>query len=368
MARQDRQTRRDSSGRGDYGTDRSDRTDRERFDYEGGMQSHPGSSRYSPTRGGRDVDMPRERDEEMTARWREEGMASRWRDDDDRTGAEDWPRREGYGGDYGREAGREYERGYRDWARDASRRMLGEGRYGDETSRTRGGSGRYGEEGGGGWSGGSRVMRGGPPVEGGFGYTGGGYGGGSRYGTDGGYGGGEYRSRSAPRSDGGYRTGTGYGSSGGYGSTGGDGSGREFGGGGWLTEMGGGEPYTRGEERHDSGRSLMERVKRFFGKGPRGYKRSDDRIREDVCDRLSDGYLDASEVEVDVQGGEVTLKGHVTHKQFKRMAEDIAEHVSGVQQVHNHIRVKREGDEAPAEGNGTSTKQPKPGTSPTRSS
>src|SRR5262245_32238876 len=35
------------------------------------------------------------------------------------------------------------------------------------------------------------------------------------------------------------------------------------------------------------------------GRGPRGYRRSDDRIREDVCDRLCEhGFVDASDIEV----------------------------------------------------------------------
>jgi osmotically-inducible protein OsmY len=49
-----------------------------------------------------------------------------------------------------------------------------------------------------------------------------------------------------------------------------------------------------------------------WGKGPKGYKRSDDRIREEVCECISQqGHVDASEVEVRVQGGEVTLTGTV---------------------------------------------------------
>ena len=49
------------------------------------------------------------------------------------------------------------------------------------------------------------------------------------------------------------------------------------------------------------------------GRGPKNYKRSDERIREDVCDRLSDdGMVDASEIEVKVSGAEVTLDGTVT--------------------------------------------------------
>jgi osmotically-inducible protein OsmY len=77
------------------------------------------------------------------------------------------------------------------------------------------------------------------------------------------------------------------------------------------------------------------------GKGPRGYSRSDDRIKEDINDRLSDNpYIDATDVEVSVTNGEVVLSGKVTDRHNKRRAEDIAEGVSGVRNVENRIRVQ----------------------------
>jgi osmotically-inducible protein OsmY len=76
------------------------------------------------------------------------------------------------------------------------------------------------------------------------------------------------------------------------------------------------------------------------GRGPKGYVRSDERIREDVCDRLSDDpMVDASEVEVAVAGGEVTLAGTVNSREERRRAEDCAERVSGVSHVQNNLRV-----------------------------
>ena len=83
------------------------------------------------------------------------------------------------------------------------------------------------------------------------------------------------------------------------------------------------------------------------GRGPRGYTRSDERIREDVCDRLCEhGFIDASDVEVRVTGGEVTLLGTVRGRQEKRAAEDLADQVSGVKQVHNELRVNERGQES----------------------
>lgn len=77
------------------------------------------------------------------------------------------------------------------------------------------------------------------------------------------------------------------------------------------------------------------------GRGPKNYRRSDDRIREDVCDRLSDDDdIDASGIEVSVSEREVTLSGEVDSKRAKRIAEDCADAVSGVNHVQNNLRVK----------------------------
>jgi osmotically-inducible protein OsmY len=75
------------------------------------------------------------------------------------------------------------------------------------------------------------------------------------------------------------------------------------------------------------------------GRGPRGYRRSDERIREDVNYRLTDDPdLDASDIEVSVNDGVVTLRGSVDSRWDKRRAEDIAESVSGVVDVDNKLR------------------------------
>lgn len=79
----------------------------------------------------------------------------------------------------------------------------------------------------------------------------------------------------------------------------------------------------------------------YAGRAPRGYRRSDDRIREDVCERFTDdGDLDPSDVEVGVDAGEVTLLGTVETRSQKRLAEDIADAVFGVVEVHNRLRVR----------------------------
>jgi hypothetical protein len=78
----------------------------------------------------------------------------------------------------------------------------------------------------------------------------------------------------------------------------------------------------------------------FAGRGPKGYVRSDERIREEVNDWLREhGEIDATNVTVGVTNREVTLEGTVEDRRMKRLAEDVAESVRGVADVHNRLRV-----------------------------
>jgi osmotically-inducible protein OsmY len=83
------------------------------------------------------------------------------------------------------------------------------------------------------------------------------------------------------------------------------------------------------------------------GRGPKNYRRSDERIREDVSDRLQeDDQVDASEMEVHVKDGIVTLTGTVNSRTEKRLAEDCCERIAGVKDVLNQLRVTPQTNEA----------------------
>lgn len=83
----------------------------------------------------------------------------------------------------------------------------------------------------------------------------------------------------------------------------------------------------------------------FFGKGPKGYRRSDDRIKEEVCETLSrHPRIDASDIEVKVEDACVTLSGAVESREVKRAAEMAIENISGVDDVKNELRVKKADD------------------------
>jgi hypothetical protein len=106
-----------------------------------------------------------------------------------------------------------------------------------------------------------------------------------------------------------------------------------------------------GRERYDYGREGgYTQVDSFTwdiegphrGRGPRGYQRAAERIHEEVCDRLeAHGNLDASDIEVKVEGGEVILTGTVPDRRTKRLAEQVAESVRGVADVHNHLTLAK---------------------------
>ena len=124
-------------------------------------------------------------------------------------------------------------------------------------------------------------------------------------------------------------------------------------------EQGGHESF--GQQLREAGQQMVRKVKRAF-RGPKGYKRSDDRIREDVNDRLSEqDDFDPSEIEVSVANAEVTLTGSVRSRHEKFLAEEIADDVNGVTEVHNQIRVRRE--EARVNLTGTETTLPGTGQS-----
>jgi hypothetical protein len=145
------------------------------------------------------------------------------------------------------------------------------------------------------------------------------------------------------RSFGGYGGSTGFG---GYGDAwGGYEGGREYGAG-----------YGRGELGRERRGSQERRAPgRFSGRGPKGYQRSDERIREELCDLLTASPdIDASDLTVVVKNCEVTLEGSVDDRWTKRHAEDVAEGVSGVRQVHNRLQVQAAGQQGrPGEESGS---------------
>jgi hypothetical protein len=109
----------------------------------------------------------------------------------------------------------------------------------------------------------------------------------------------------------------------------------------------GSTPYSTawgGEGRAGMERSGPSGRETHRGKGPKNYRRSDERIHEEICERLKQhADLDASEIEVQVKSGTVTLTGTVSERAEKRMAEDAIDDISGVTDVNNQVRVRQPG-------------------------
>jgi osmotically-inducible protein OsmY len=78
----------------------------------------------------------------------------------------------------------------------------------------------------------------------------------------------------------------------------------------------------------------------YRGRGPKNWRPSDERIRDTVNELLTDhDGIDATEVEVTVENGEITLNGTVGSRWEKRLADDIAHSCRGVNDVHNRLRI-----------------------------
>jgi osmotically-inducible protein OsmY len=101
-------------------------------------------------------------------------------------------------------------------------------------------------------------------------------------------------------------------------------------------EATGGMSSWTGRDRYED----RQRRGTFAGRGPKNYRRADDRICEDVNDRLTrNPDVDAMEVDVTVKDGEVTLVGFVHSRDERRNAEDCAWEVWGVREVHNNLKI-----------------------------
>lgn len=82
-------------------------------------------------------------------------------------------------------------------------------------------------------------------------------------------------------------------------------------------------------------------VSNHWGKGPKNYQRPDARIYDEVCEALFiDPWVDATDIIVEVNDGEVILRGQVANREQKKRAEVCAEEISGVVDVLNYLTLK----------------------------
>jgi len=160
--------------------------------------------------------------------------------------------------------------------------------------------------------------------------------------------------------------GEGYGLSSGYADQ--QAYGREYGASGYVSGYASDTEGTRSsrQQHSTSGTSRSEYGRNYRGLGPRSYTRSDERLLEDINERLTeDDYLDATDLTVRCVNGVITLEGTVAERWMKHRAEDLADASSGVKQVDNRIQVQsqrsageqRAGESTTAQGRASTARQ-----------
>ncbi len=97
-----------------------------------------------------------------------------------------------------------------------------------------------------------------------------------------------------------------------------------------------GEEQFQAERREEQGR-------RQANSGPRARRKSDESLRQEIRDILTaDPELEATDIEVEVEGGAVTLRGAVVDSDARLLAEELVDSLAGVREVHNRLRFERE--------------------------
>jgi osmotically-inducible protein OsmY len=117
----------------------------------------------------------------------------------------------------------------------------------------------------------------------------------------------------------------------------------------WSTQRHGHNSYEQQFDRHyvpDTSNRFPESGTNYdmkgqhSGKGPRNYQRSDERLKEIICERLTDDpRVDARELEVEVNNCNVTITGYVADKEMKRRIEDVVEGIQGISNTENRVHV-----------------------------
>jgi len=116
--------------------------------------------------------------------------------------------------------------------------------------------------------------------------------------------------------------------------------------------------YGYGEQGQQGFESAQGLRSSHRGLGPKNYTRSDERIREDLNERLTDADdIDARSLSIEVSNGVATLTGTVEQRWMKHRAEDIAESCSGVRDVNNQIRVQPSSQDTSHKESGTTSQK-----------
>ncbi|ABS25919.1 BON domain-containing protein [Anaeromyxobacter sp. Fw109-5] len=79
-----------------------------------------------------------------------------------------------------------------------------------------------------------------------------------------------------------------------------------------------------------------------MARGPKGWRRSDERILDELCERIVRSGVDASDVEVAVERGVLRLRGIVPHPDDRRLLVELASAVLGVEEIEDEVTTARD--------------------------
>ena len=111
-------------------------------------------------------------------------------------------------------------------------------------------------------------------------------------------------------------------------------------------------PIGQGSSRGSQGGSSQygQSFGQYQGAGPKGYQRSNERLKEDICERLTDDdQIDARNISIEVKEGVVTLDGSVSQRWMKHRAEDVIDACSGVKEIRNNLTVTQQQQQSGSE-------------------
>jgi hypothetical protein len=82
--------------------------------------------------------------------------------------------------------------------------------------------------------------------------------------------------------------------------------------------------------------------KNYYGLGPKGYKRSDMRLKDEACLLMNqDPILDSTNIQIDVLNNVIYLRGIVDSRRDKKRAEVLVEDIYGIEDVQNQLKIAR---------------------------
>jgi len=95
-----------------------------------------------------------------------------------------------------------------------------------------------------------------------------------------------------------------------------------------------------GQQAREGYGQSFGRERTHAGVGPKNWKRSDERIKDEVCESLAaHPEIDASDTDIHVKDAVVTLTGTVRDRRTRRMMEDVVDSIPGVADVECQLKV-----------------------------